>query len=144
MTKGEKLCMMRELYEAGTSIDAIAETLGYKKTTVNQLLVQAGVRRKRPEGKVERQGKLILELRKGGMSIEDIAIELDVNKGAVSKYLREHGMGTYSKNVTTIKGEQPIDESKLVFVEEKPEKIERFFVSGKWYRTVSEREIYQH
>ena len=47
MTRSEKLCLMRELYEAGSSIEAIAEATGYKVNSVRQLLPQAGVIRQR-------------------------------------------------------------------------------------------------
>lgn len=35
MTRSEKLCLMREMYESGSSIEAIAEATGYKVNSVN-------------------------------------------------------------------------------------------------------------
>ena len=122
MTKSEKLCLMRELYEAGSSIKAIAEATGYKENSVRQLLPQAGVIRQRS---IKDIGKQVVQMRNEGMKLEQISRLTGYSVPALSQYLRKIGC---NKNRTWTEQEdnEQIDESRIVFAEPRHEKIERF------------------
>ena len=122
MTKSEKLCLMRELYEAGSSIKAIAEATGYKENSVRQLLPQAGVIRQRS---IKDIGKQVVQMRNEGMKLEQISRLTGYSVPALSQYLCKIGC---NKNRTWTEQEdnEQIDESRIVFAEPRHEKIERF------------------
>ena len=134
MTKSEKLCLMRELYEAGSSIKAIAEATGYKENSVMQLLPQGGIVRRRS---IKDIGDQVVKMRNEGMSLEQISQKTGFKVKTISTYLCKIG---YNKNRIWY---DRIDESRLVFAEPRHEKIERFFINGIRYVTVPLEELYQ-
>ena len=139
MTRGEKLCLMREMYEAGSSIEAIAEATGYKVSSVNQLLPEAGIMRKR---KISDDEDLIVRMRSEGKKLEEISELTGWNIASISKYLCKIGCNknrTWSEKETV----EPVDESRIVFAEPRHEKIERFFINGIRYVTVPLEALYQ-
>ena len=145
MTKSEKLCLMRELYEAGSSIEAIAEATGYKVNSVRQLLPQAGVIRQRS---IKDIGKQVVQMRNEGMKLEQISRLTGYSAPALSQYLCKIGC---NKNRTWTEQEdnEPIDESRIVFAEPMHVMIERFiyqwnpFCEIIHYVTVPLEELYQ-
>lgn len=139
MTKSEKLCLMRELYEAGSSIEAIAEATGYKENSVMQLLPQAGIVRRRS---IKDIGDQVVKMRNEGMSLEQISHKTGFTVKTISTYLCKIG---YNKNRTWTEQEdnEPIDESRIVFAEPRHEKVERFFINGIRYVTVPMEALYQ-
>lgn len=140
MTKGEKLNLMRNLYESGSSIEAIAEATGYKTDSVNQLLSQAGIVRRR---RISDDEQRIVEMRRSGKKLNEISKATGWNPATISKYLCRIGC---NKNATWSSKENAselVDESRLVFAEKRQEKIERFFDNGIRYVTVPLEEIFQ-
>ncbi len=139
MTKSEKLCLMRELYEAGSSIEAIAEATGYKENSVMQLLPQAGIVRRRS---IKDIGDQVVKMRNEGMSLEQISQKTGFKVKTISTYLCKIGC---NKNRTWTEQEdnELIDESRIVFAEPRHEKIERFFINGIRYVTVPLEALYQ-
>ena len=139
MTKSEKLCLMRELYEAGSSIEAIAEATGYKENSVMQLLPQAGIVRRRS---IKDIGDQVVKMRNEGMSLEQISQKTGFTVKTISTYLCKIGC---NKNRTWTEQEdnELIDESRIVFAEPRHEKTERFFINGIRYVTVPLEALYQ-
>lgn len=139
MTKSEKLCLMRELYEAGSSIKAIAEATGYKENSVMQLLPQAGIVRRRS---IKDIGDQVVKMRNEGMGLEQISQKTGFTVKTISTYLCKIGC---NKNRTWTEQEdnELIDESRIVFAEPRHEKTERFFINGIRYVTVPLEALYQ-
>ena len=139
MTKSEKLCLMRDLYEAGSSIKAIAEATGYKENSVMQLLPQAGIVRRRS---IKDIGDQVVKMRNEGMSLEQISQKTGFTVKTISTYLCKIGC---NKNRTWTEQEdnELIDESRIVFAEPRHEKTERFFINGIRYVTVPLEALYQ-
>lgn len=140
MTKEEKLRLMRELYDAGSSLEAIAEVTGYKVNSINQLLSKAGIVRRR---RIRDDEKRIVQMRKEGKKLDEISRETGWNAASISNYLCKIGC---NKNATWGVREtvpEPVDESRLIFAEKKQSKVERFFINGVHYVTVPLEEIFQ-
>ena len=139
MTKSEKLCLMRELYEAGSSIEAIAEATGYKENSVMQLLPQAGIVRRRS---IKDIGDQVVKMRNEGIGLEQISQKTGFTVKTISTYLCKIGC---NKNRTWTEQEdnELIDESRIVFAEPRHEKTERFFINGIRYVTVPLEALYQ-
>lgn len=139
MTRSEKLVLMREMYESGSSIEAIAEATGYKVNSVRQLLPQAGIIRQRNINDI---GAQVVQMRNEGMKLDQISRMTGYSVPALSQYLCKVGCNK-NRTWTEDECEEEIDESRLVFAEPRHEKIERFFINGIRYVTVPLEELYQ-
>lgn len=138
--QGERLRTVREMYEAGSSLEAIAEVIGCKPKTVNQMLSKAGVERVR---RTEKYRDEIFRLRNAGKSLDYIAKETGFTKETISKFLNKNGMGIYKTVKDRMAGNTNLIDENTVFAEEVKETVERFLIGGKWYVTVPESEIFQ-
>lgn len=137
--QGQRLALARELYEAGSSLEAIAEVLGCKAKTVNCMLSQTGLKRKRSMNDYK---DTIIGMRKEGRTLDEIVEVTGFGRPSVCKFLREHGLGKYqTKNI--FRAEEDLIDENTVFVKPKKETVERFYIDGKWYVTVPESEIYR-
>lgn len=132
MSQGEKLCMIREMYEAGSSFEAIAEATGYKVNSVKQLLPKAGIKRYR---KIADYEKEIVQMRKDGMKLDEISKKIGFSVSLISTYLCKIGC---NKNRTWETEEEPeqIDESNLVYAEDRKVKREVVFWQGRRFINV--------
>lgn len=139
MTRSEKLCLMREMYESGSSIEAIAEATGYKVNSVRQLLPQIGIIR---QHSIKDIGKQVVQMRNEGMKLDQISRMTGYSVPALSQYLCKVGCNK-NRTWTEDECEEEIDESRLVFAEQRHEKIERFFINGIRYVTVPLEALYQ-
>lgn len=138
--QGQRLALARELYEAGSSLEAIAEVLGCKAKTVNCMLSQTGLKRKRSMNDYK---DTIIGMRKEGKSLDEIVGATGFTRGSICLFLREHGLGKYQvKNI--FRAEEDLIDENTVFAEEKKEQVERVFDGGKWYVTVPMTEIFQN
>lgn len=139
MTRSEKLCLMREMYESGSSIESIAEATGYKVNSVRQLLPQAGIIRQRNINDI---GAQVVQMRNNGMKLEQISRLTGYSVCTLSTYLCKVGCNKH-RTWTEQEDNEQIDESRLVFAEQRHEKIERFFINGIRYVTVPLEALYQ-
>lgn len=133
MRQGEKLRVIRELYEAGSTIEAIAEATGYKPSSINQLLPKAGIFRKQNKN-ISLYKTKIISMRNEGKTLEEIAGETGFNACYISTYLGK--IGYYKNTAWEEKAEQEIDESKLIYAEVKKPKREVVMWGGKRFVNV--------
>lgn len=133
MNQQDKICLIRELYEAGSSIEAIAEVVGNKPSTVNQLLSRSGLKRvRRMEDDIEK----IVKLRKTGCTLREISEKTGYTLTGLSMFLRKIGLGK-NNNVAMEAIEPELIDENTVFAKE----YQRFFrceYYGKKYIDVTE------
>ena len=133
MNQQDKICLIRELYEAGSSIEAIAEVVGNKPSTVNQLLSRSGLKRvRRMEDDVEK----IIELRKTGCTLRDISEKTGYTPTGLSMFLRKIGLGKNNNVAMEVREPELIDEN-TVYAIRRP-RIFRCVINGKRYIDVTE------
>lgn len=133
MNQQDKICLIRELYEAGSSIEAIAEVVGNKPSTVNQLLSRSGLKRvRRMEDDVEK----IIELRKNGCTLKEISDKTGYTLTGLSIFLRKIGLGK-NNNVAMEAIEPELIDENTVFAEHRKH-IFRCVINGKRYIDVTE------
>lgn len=139
MTKGEKLGLIRELYESGSSIEAIAEVTGYKVKSVNQMLSQIGIYR--GHSKIKNYEKIIIKMRKEGAKLSEISNLTGFSITTISKFLKRNGYGKYCITKPEKKDEEKF-ENKFIYAEHPKETIERFYINGIRYVTVPFEDIF--
>lgn len=133
MNQQDKICLIRELYEAGSSIEAIAEVVGNKPSTVNQLLSRSGLKRvRRMEDDVEK----IIELRKNGCTLKEISDKTGYTLTGLSIFLRKIGLGKNNNVAMEVREPELIDDN-TVYASSRP-KIFRCEYYGKKYIDVTE------
>lgn len=85
---------VRELYESGVSIKMIMEELGLSSPECIYILVakrRRGSYRRRSRVTQEVEAKVI-ELRRQGLSITEIARRVELSVGSVHRILKKHGL----------------------------------------------------
>lgn len=133
MNQQDKICLIRELYEAGSSIEAIAEVVGNKPSTVNQLLSRSGLKRvRRMEDDVEK----IIELRENGCTLREISEKTGYTLTGLSMFLRKIGFGKNNNVAMEVRETELIDKN-TVYASSRP-KIFRCVINGKRYIDVTE------
>ena len=129
MTQGEKLCLIRELHEAGSSIEAIAEATEYSVNSVKQLMPKAGIGKGRRLKDFEKE---IVEMRSDGKSLREISEKFGFNICVISKFLCKIGC---NKNRQWEKEEEfeEFDRSKLEYAKENKPRLEVVILGGRRY-----------
>ena len=128
----EAINKMRQLHEAGKSIEEIAEVTGYKTSSVKVMLNKGGVKRAK---KIEPFMPTIIAMRKNGASVKKIAEEVGFNATYISHVLCKEGYQKVKKNRTP--SEATVNKRKLIYADNTV-KISRVVVGGKKYLDVTE------
>jgi DNA-binding transcriptional ArsR family regulator len=140
-TRAEELLpQLTQLYKAKTSTNALAKQFGLRREAVSTVLMAAGVMPSTPG----RDRLLAYVEENPGLSVEDLARELDMPKSTVSRYLRgtpQHKMVITRKksDYTTYSDEQKIAALKEAWQMLTPEQQEKGLSRSKYDELVGHR-----
>lgn len=135
--RGEKYRVIREMYNAGHSIEEIAKAVGLKESSVKAYLPKVGIFRGRQDY-LGLHTEEILKMRDEGMTLDEISEQIGFSACRICSHLTELG---YGKKRFLDYGEEDLIDENTVYAERRIEKPEKIIDGKKKYTTIPLSEI---